>query len=92
MGEDKQVTYWRLEPKAPFAGYLCGPDWGLRTAVGLAGITDCFVWYQSRPKPPKPWNRTAINAEYDSVGTEGDKNNIVSITYARTAAQSFAIH
>jgi hypothetical protein len=54
--------------------------WGLGTAVGLAVILGGFLWYESRPKPPeppKPWNRSAIKAEYDYVDTEGDKNNIV---------------
>jgi len=57
-----------------------GFGWGLGTAVGLGIIVGGFLWYESRPKPPKPpkqWNRSAIKAEYDRVDTEGDKNTIV---------------
>lgn len=57
--------------------FLIGAGWGVGTAVGLAGVIGCFIWYQGRPKPPKPWNRSAIIAEYDYVDTEGDKNTII---------------
>jgi hypothetical protein len=59
---------------------LIGVGWGLGTAVGLAVIVGGFLWYQSRPKPPtppKPWNTTAIKAEYDYIDTEGEKNTVV---------------
>jgi hypothetical protein len=59
---------------------LIGVGWGIGTAVGLALIVGGFFWYMDRPRPPvppKPWNVTAIKAEYDTVKTEGDKNTIV---------------
>jgi len=37
-----------------------GSGFALMLAI-LAGL--CF-WYISRPKPPKPWNRSAIKASY----------------------------
>jgi hypothetical protein len=39
---------------------LIGIGWGLGTAVGLVVLVGGFLWYQSRPKPPKPWNTSAI--------------------------------
>jgi len=57
---------------------LLGLGWGLGTAVGLALLVGGFLWYQGRPRPtepPKPWNTTAIKAEYDTTDTEGDKKH-----------------
>ncbi len=42
--------------------FLVGIGWGLGTAVGLTAITGGYLWYQTRPKPPKPWNTTAISS------------------------------
>lgn len=59
---------------------LVGVGWGIGTAVGLAVIVGGFVWYESRPKPPvppKPWNISAIKAEYDRIDTEGEKRSLV---------------
>jgi hypothetical protein len=59
---------------------VIGIGWGLGTAVALAAIAGAFIWYEGRPKPPvppKPWNTTAIKAQYDYADTEGDKNYIV---------------
>jgi hypothetical protein len=59
---------------------LVGIGWGIGTAVGLAVLAGGFLWYESRPKPPlppKPWNNSAIVAEYDFVDTEGDQNTCV---------------
>src|SRR5260370_27823936 len=66
-----------IEWKRPL---FIGIGWGLGTAVGLALIAGGFLWYQSRPRPPKapkPWNTVAIKAEYDVTETEGDKNTII---------------
>ncbi len=49
---------------------------GAGIAVTLSIIIGGWVWYSGRPKPPKPWNRQAITAEYDFVRPEGDKNNL----------------
>ncbi len=57
-----------------------GIGWGLGTALGVVLLVGGFLWYQSRPKPPappKPWNSSAIKAEYDYSDTEGDNNNVV---------------
>jgi hypothetical protein len=59
---------------------LIGAGWGLGTAVGLAAVAGAFIWYESRPKPPtppKPWDTSAIVADYNYVDTEGDANTIV---------------
>jgi hypothetical protein len=65
---------------------LIGVGWGLGTAVGLALIVGGFLWYENRPKPPvppKPWNASAIKAEYDLVGTETnkEKQNVIVFYY-----------
>jgi hypothetical protein len=39
---------------------LLGIGWGEGTAIGIAAIVGGFLWYQSRPKPTKPWNAAAI--------------------------------
>jgi hypothetical protein len=63
-----------MEWKKPL---LIGLGWGIGTAVGLVAALAVFLSYQSRPKPPKPWNTSSIKATYDYVETEGDKNTIV---------------
>jgi hypothetical protein len=62
---------------------LIGVGWGFGTAVGLALTVGVFLWYEAKPKtpqPPKPWNTSAIKAEYDGVDAEGDKNTIEFIS------------
>jgi hypothetical protein len=71
-GRPVQMTDW----KRPL---FIGLGWGFGTAMGLALLVGGFLWYQSRPKPPKPWNSAAIKAEYDTTETEGDKNNVVFV-------------
>ena len=59
---------------------LVGIGWGVGTAIGLAAVVGAIVWYSNRPSqpaPPKPWNSSAITAEYDYAGTEGDSNEVV---------------
>jgi hypothetical protein len=51
-----------------------GIGWGLGTAVGVVFLVGGFLWYQSRPKPTKPWNTKAIEAHYaDTQFFEGAK-------------------
>jgi|SRR3972149_8276638 len=50
---------------------------GVSFAVAIAIIFGLVFWYQNKPKPPKPWNKEAITATYDSVDTEGEKNYFV---------------
>ncbi len=56
---------------------LIGLGWGVGTALGLAILVGGFLRYQSKPKPPKPWDSKSIKAEYDHVTTEGDDNHVV---------------
>jgi len=57
---------------------LVGVAWGVSTAIGLAAIAGGYLWYESRPKPPKPWNTTAIVSSDDapSFDTTGDDKEI----------------
>lgn len=50
---------------------------GVGFAAALAIIFGTIYWYQGKPKPPKPWNKTAIAASYDTVDVEGEKNHLV---------------
>ncbi len=59
---------------------LIGLGWGVGTTVTLTVLLGGIFWYTSRPKPPvppKPWNVSAIKAEYDFASTDADKNNII---------------
>jgi len=55
---------------------------GAGVAVVIAALTAGGYWYLSRPKPPKPWDTTAIVAD----GTPGfgvsDDGNKVVLTYS----------
>jgi hypothetical protein len=53
---------------------------GAGFAVVLCAVAGSWLWYSGRPKPPKPWNKNAITAEYDYVRPEGD-NNYLSFHY-----------
>jgi hypothetical protein len=50
---------------------------GAGFALTLSLIGGLWAWRDSWPKPPKPWNKQAITAEYDYVLPEGDKDNLV---------------
>jgi len=45
---------------------------GAGVAFVLCAAIGGVVWYQQRPKPPKPWSKQAITAEYDYVSTDDD--------------------
>jgi hypothetical protein len=49
---------------------------GAGFAVAFCAVAGSWIWYSQRPKPPKPWNKQAITAEYDFVRPDGDKNNL----------------
>ena len=66
------MTYWKRV-------LAVGIGWGIGTGVTLALTLGLFLRYNSRPKPPKPWNSAAITATYDFVDTEADKNTVVFI-------------
>ena len=56
---------------------LIGVGWGLGAGFALAICVGSFMWYEQRPKPPKPWDTTSITAKFDSISTEGDDNALV---------------
>jgi hypothetical protein len=37
-------------------------------------LTGSWLWYKTRPQPPRSWDKRAITAEYDYVRPEGDKD------------------
>lgn len=52
---------------------------GAGFALTLLGLVSLWGWYANRPKPPKPWDKHAITAEYDYVDAQGEKNNITFV-------------
>jgi hypothetical protein len=55
---------------------LRSAGFGAGFALMLCAVAGSWLWYNGRPKPPKPWNKQAITAEYDIVRPEGDKDNL----------------
>ena len=53
---------------------LIGVGWGLGTAVGLTILVGGFLWYESRPKAPKPWNTTAIFSFDDAPSFDASRD------------------
>jgi hypothetical protein len=49
---------------------LRAAGFGAGFALSLALILGVALWYESRPKPPKPWDAKTIRAEYDHVTGE----------------------
>ena len=47
---------------------------GIGFAVTIALLGGAVFWYL---KQPKPWNTSAITAQYDEIGTEGEENTFV---------------
>jgi hypothetical protein len=47
--------------------FLRAAGFGAGFALSLAIILGVALWYQSRPKPPKPWDTKTIQAEYDKT-------------------------
>ena len=56
---------------------VVGISFGVGFAITASIIIGGFFLYQSRPKPPKPWNPTAITAAYDHIDTDGENKNFV---------------
>jgi len=56
---------------------ITGASFGTAVALVLLAVVGSYLWYESRPKPPKPWDSKSITASYDSIGTEGDHNTLV---------------
>jgi hypothetical protein len=75
MYNPRQMAEW----KRPL---LIGVGWGLGTAVGLVLLVGGFLWYQGRPKPPKPWNTRAIEAHYSDIQFfEGEKGKTLRASF-----------
>ena len=53
---------------------------GVGVAVTTSAVIAGWLWYSSLPKEPKSWDRSAITAEYRSMQTTGDRNDLW-ITY-----------
>ncbi len=56
-----------------FKSAFFGMGFSLLLIITVGG----YFWYQSRPKPPKPWDNNAIVAYYDSANTTEEQNTIV---------------
>lgn len=54
--------------------FLRAAGFGAGAVLTAAVCLGLFVWYKSRPAKPKPWNRSAIAAQFYrvSTGSEGD--------------------
>lgn len=50
-----------------------GAGFALILTITIGG----YIWYESRPKPLKPWDNNAIIAYYDYADTVGVQNTIV---------------
>lgn len=60
--------------------FLRAAGFGAGFALSFAVISGSFLWYQSRPKPPKPWDTKTIQAEYD--GTTEEQTTDIGFRYA----------
>lgn len=50
---------------------------GAGFAVVFSLIVAAVFWYRLQPKPPTPWNTTAITAKFDLIATEGTQKTLV---------------
>jgi len=57
--------------------FLIGASVGAGFALMLALIVGGVICYNSRPKPVKPWDTSALKATYDYVDTEGENKTLV---------------
>lgn len=56
---------------------LWGLSFGVGFSVTLVSLIGLYVWHENQPKPPKPWNTSAIVSTFDYIDTEGNDNTIV---------------
>jgi hypothetical protein len=54
--------------------FLRSAGFGAGIAVIVCLTAGGWIWYHSRPTSPKPWNSTAIKAEFDRLDIEGEKS------------------
>jgi hypothetical protein len=53
---------------------IIGASAGASFAVVLASLAAVLMWWESRPKPPLPWNAQAFSASFESIETtDADK-------------------
>jgi hypothetical protein len=69
MYNPRQMAEW----KKPL---FIGLGWGLGTALGLVVLVGGFLWYQSRPRPPKPWNTAALAVKEPPSFHSGDHEHL----------------
>ncbi|MDP2208952.1 MAG: hypothetical protein Q8K98_09300 [Bacteroidota bacterium] len=56
---------------------IVSASFGAVFAIVSALFLVAYLWFESRPKPPIPWNKSALVAAYDFLDTEGDDNSLV---------------
>lgn len=52
---------------------MCGVGFGAGFALVVCAVIGGCAWYSARPKP---WDKTAITAEYDNVLPQGEDNDL----------------
>jgi hypothetical protein len=50
---------------------------GVGFAITLAIILGAFLWHETRPTAPKPWNTTAIGASYTNLFADLEKTQVI---------------
>jgi hypothetical protein len=63
--QTKAVAWWKR-------WLVFGAGAGAGFAFALAAIVGIVLWYESRPKPPKPWNTAAISASFSHISTQSE--------------------
>jgi hypothetical protein len=60
---------------------------GAGFAVIVCLVVGCWKWYSSRPKAPKPWNKSAIVATFSDLTTD-DNDDIVFYYFVENRTKS----
>jgi hypothetical protein len=69
MAETPPITVWKKLAIRSFFG-------GTGIAVTFGIIVGLSIWYNNRPERPKPWNTSAIQAQWDTMEfTVGNSND-----------------
>lgn len=55
---------------------------GFGAATALAVIVGLWIWYSSRPVPPKPWNSQAISSKFSDLYVNTGDRIIVEFRYS----------
>ena len=67
---EENLNPWK---KVALRSTFFGAGFALILTITIGG----YIWYESRPKPLKPWDNNAIIAYYDYADTVGEQNTIV---------------